>query len=415
MVDCRAAEEAHLASYGRAKAAYDRAATPAAPLALGQKVRVQSPTSGTWADFGVIKEKREDGEAYIVQVNGKLGLRNRRFLKPAKSEGADSDSDAAGHEACDRESGGGETEAESSVRRSERVKKLPKPSYVFQVSNECSSPGMEPLTALILACIGAATAGGITYAVTSNLGDKNQRNEGTINERHGALDFVHIGGSGGMSDDPTDYLGIILIIFLFFLWSMCTGGCGSRCGRKGAKRDGYKKVRKECEDSMCDSAVRGREECDQLTRQLRKAMAKYQKERKVRDELQDRYMQLSGDHERLFAAMAGSQHQHDLRGLFAPPMAYSMQTLRHLTTLGVEFDPSGKARPAVVTTTFTGVPFGGTESPAARLARIQAEALYAQVHRPPRVSAKETVLDMPGPLDHTDLLNKIAGVQGNWV
>ena len=53
------------------------------PLKLQQEVLVQNQKSKLWSEKGFIKQQREHGRSYLVDIDGKTFLRNRKFLKPA--------------------------------------------------------------------------------------------------------------------------------------------------------------------------------------------------------------------------------------------------------------------------------------------------------------------------------------------
>ena len=55
---------------------------PKPHLCLGQQVIAQHLLSKSWDLRGEIIENRENGRLYLVQINGRRYLRNRRFLRP---------------------------------------------------------------------------------------------------------------------------------------------------------------------------------------------------------------------------------------------------------------------------------------------------------------------------------------------
>ena len=57
-----------------------------APLKVGTMVRVQNPLTGQWDSIGIIQEIRDGGRSYIVKMNEKCLLRNRKYLKCCASQ-----------------------------------------------------------------------------------------------------------------------------------------------------------------------------------------------------------------------------------------------------------------------------------------------------------------------------------------
>ena len=51
-------------------------------MRLGQQVIAQHILSKRWDLRGEITENRDNGRSYLVQINGRQYLRNRRFLRP---------------------------------------------------------------------------------------------------------------------------------------------------------------------------------------------------------------------------------------------------------------------------------------------------------------------------------------------
>jgi len=106
-----------------------------APLSIGDKVRVQDPNSKLWDTLATVTEIRDDGRSYrIISEDGKLYLRNRRYLKPFF---ASSPADEEGEfEAIDVVSE--KTDEESgkifSVRRSKRIAERADKDIIKKVS-----------------------------------------------------------------------------------------------------------------------------------------------------------------------------------------------------------------------------------------------------------------------------------------
>ena len=61
---------------------------PLDPLRPGDAVYVQDPKSGRWDATGEIIKKR-GRRSYVVEVEGKTGLRNRRQLRPKQDNKVD--------------------------------------------------------------------------------------------------------------------------------------------------------------------------------------------------------------------------------------------------------------------------------------------------------------------------------------
>ena len=70
----------------RTKNLYDCHAKDLPQLQIGTKVRVQDSKTKRWSAQGIIKDIRDNGRSYQVEVDGKLKLRNRKFLKPVKAQ-----------------------------------------------------------------------------------------------------------------------------------------------------------------------------------------------------------------------------------------------------------------------------------------------------------------------------------------
>ena len=77
----------------------------------GERVRVQDPFTKEWTIHGTIQEKMNERTFKIMRDNGKLILRNRKFIKRC----TDSKIDVSLNESNDS--------ADTGVRRSERLKK----------------------------------------------------------------------------------------------------------------------------------------------------------------------------------------------------------------------------------------------------------------------------------------------------
>ena len=76
----------------RRKLIHDRRATSLPPLDVGQDIMIQNPHSLRWDACGRVKECRDNGRSYLIEIEDKVYLRNRRFLRPV-SESQNQDQD----------------------------------------------------------------------------------------------------------------------------------------------------------------------------------------------------------------------------------------------------------------------------------------------------------------------------------
>ena len=60
---------------------FNSSAKDLTPLCRGDHVRIQNPKSGLWDSEGIVREMRDTGRTYVIQVDGVNVLRNRKFLK----------------------------------------------------------------------------------------------------------------------------------------------------------------------------------------------------------------------------------------------------------------------------------------------------------------------------------------------
>ena len=63
-----------------------RGGCPLSRLSVGTRVLIQHPITKLWSQEGKVSEIREGGRSYIVEVDGKSFIRNRRFLRPCINE-----------------------------------------------------------------------------------------------------------------------------------------------------------------------------------------------------------------------------------------------------------------------------------------------------------------------------------------
>ena len=67
----------------QSKAYYDSNSRSLKPLTINQKVLVQNPNNNRWDSYAKIIDIRDSGRSYKIEfANGKISLRNRRFLRP---------------------------------------------------------------------------------------------------------------------------------------------------------------------------------------------------------------------------------------------------------------------------------------------------------------------------------------------
>ena len=64
----------------------DRPSRPKPHLRVGQPVIAQHVLTKRWDQRGTITENRDNGRSYLVQMNGRKYLRNRRFLRPVPQQ-----------------------------------------------------------------------------------------------------------------------------------------------------------------------------------------------------------------------------------------------------------------------------------------------------------------------------------------
>ena len=92
---------------------YDKHAKELPKLEIGQSVYLQNPFNRTWDSHGIIKNIRSNGRSYEVEnSDGKIYLRNRRFLRAKKA--FETSFDHESEECADQPKG--------ILRRSERLK-----------------------------------------------------------------------------------------------------------------------------------------------------------------------------------------------------------------------------------------------------------------------------------------------------
>ena len=84
LIDRKAAESARDSTRQRTNAHHDKTAQTLPPLVIDQPVHVQDPRNKRWDAKGIVIAIRESGRSYLIDVNGRHFIRNRRFLRPIK-------------------------------------------------------------------------------------------------------------------------------------------------------------------------------------------------------------------------------------------------------------------------------------------------------------------------------------------
>jgi len=122
LIDVTSAAQGRKRAREKIKQNFDKHAYSLPKLSIGESVFLQNPFNHKWDSIGKVIEVRHDGRSYKVEGNnGRVYLRNRRFLKPKKEDFEDPISDDQSSE--DVENGHSQlSENEQSLRRSERLK-----------------------------------------------------------------------------------------------------------------------------------------------------------------------------------------------------------------------------------------------------------------------------------------------------
>ena len=83
-IDVKSASEGRRLMKEKQKMEYDKHAKEMSKLDIGTSVLIQNPYNRQWDQSGIVVSMRENGRSYEVENDGKIYLRNRRFLRENK-------------------------------------------------------------------------------------------------------------------------------------------------------------------------------------------------------------------------------------------------------------------------------------------------------------------------------------------